>query len=437
VPGRDGSIARHPWRRLLRSAFLRPTAGLLAGPLLVALALAIDAQTTIAERGSLMVATGNARPFLGSILAGSFTVAAMVFWVRGMLVQLAAGGLPARVLRPHMDDAFLRNSLALILATFGYGAVLLLRLPADPAQPAPFVAMSGAFLLGTAALMAVVVTIVNSVQTTDESNLLSSLTHEAVAAVRRRYPEVGASRQDDPASDDDQQHTIGAPASGWVDDIDADRLMPALPAGCHLRVYARSGSFVAEGSTLATYCGGGGGEVVQAVRAAVTIGSRRDPIADVEYAVGRLMDVAMDQLGSDAAGRTGGHEALMHLALVLSELAARGEQDHVVRDGDRSIEWVSRLSREDLVEEVFSPLHQSGKITPTVAVTLLRGLGLAKRSVRDGDPLGPFLEREARRILDALPDGWSEDRPVSPVRIAREEELVTAAPARPRAAHRR
>ena len=413
--------------RVRDSPFARPVVGLVLGP-----PVAVAAMTAgVTSLGGLAVSTGNARVFLGAVVGGAITITALVFWVRGMLVQLAAGQLPPQLLRWYLDDRFLQSTIGLVLGTFSYGSVVLLSLPGQASEPVPLVAILGAFVLASAALLAVVVTITNSVRTTQESQILSRLTDRAIQTIRNRYPEVGSPRRDQavvaPGTAD--EHAVTAPASGWVNEINEEALFAGVPPGSHLCVYVRTGIFVAENTMLASLRGPGGrSSDVARMQSAFVIGGRRDPRGDVELALGQLVDVAVDLLGSDGAGRTSGHEALMHLVIVLKELFSRGEQDVLARDGDRSVEWAARLSHGDALARVFSPLRESGKVTSTVAVTLLRGLGMIAREVRAGN-LGEdrlrLLEHEARLLLAQVPgDVANVDGMADPFHVAAEEQLV-------------
>lgn len=233
------------WRtRSLR----RPAVAGVLGLLPAAATLRLDAWLPSGWLFGLQPPTAGTRAVLGAVLSSVLTVSALVFWVRGMFVQLSAGQFSSRVLRWYLADNYQQQVLDFLVGVFGYVAGVTLTLGGDPTAPAlsTVVAVS----LSLCALIVVIATITDSARATELTGVLAQIAEQTIRAVRNTHPERGTGvthRSDSSARDatrSGDRLLVRAPASGWVGLIDDARVAATLPADTTVRIRTRAGTFV-------------------------------------------------------------------------------------------------------------------------------------------------------------------------------------------------
>ncbi|HWH31748.1 MAG TPA: DUF2254 family protein [Egibacteraceae bacterium] len=321
-----------------------------------ALGLALSAAQPGAA-GPLRIDAGAARTMLGAMLGSLITVAAVLFWIRGTFVQLAAAQFSARVVQGHLSDRHERRALPFLVGAFSYAAVVLLGLPGRGAAPAT--ATLGALLVSVAAFLTVVRTIEVGLRMSQPSTLVLALARHAVTVIRARLPAGDGS---DRAADAHGPPGAGAPvcarASGWLTGVDEERLLGALPPGALLELRTAPGRLVSPGQEIARLHGGGDAEAVaDALGGALALSERR-PADDIDVALRELVDVTLQAMAPGAGDALRGYEAMDALAWVLAELLSRdvpvGRRE---RDG-RVLLRGAEPSHEVRVRAVLEPLAE-------------------------------------------------------------------------------
>lgn len=400
-------------RRLRRSPLTPAIGGALGGAVIAGAALALD---TAWEPRPEIVTVDAGQMFLSAVAGAAITVTALLFWIRGMLVQLSAGQLSNRVVRWYLEDRFLLDSIGFLIAVFSYCGLVLLAMPAQ--DPAPPIATALAFLLTLGALVNIVVAIANSVHATDAGMILHNLSSEARAAIRDTHPDDekhrGAPADAARPSPDRTQHVevaLVAPRTGWITEIDVAGLLDRMPDASTLECDVRAGSFVPEGHTMghvsisATLADSDAiGERLEALTRCVRIEPRRAAGEDVEYSLGKIVDIAVATMSPDSADRTGAYEAIRHLGLALRELFTRPlAPTHFAREHDRHVHLRAALSYEEYLRRTFGHLRDVAADLPMLGV-LVDTLGELRDVVVQGatDARLDAIDAEAGRLLDAV-----------------------------------
>ena len=403
-------------RQSTRKHPLTPAAVAAAGGLaLAAVAIAID--RALAPPPDLFTVEA-VQVFLSAVVGSTITVTALLFWIRGMLVQLAAGQLSNRVVRWYLEDHFMLGSIGYLVGVFTFTGVQLLALPSPEQGAAPPVGTALAMVLTVAALLSIVLAITNSVHATDTGMILHHLSDEARAAIRRRHPEDRTTAPREPtggnAGREPSRVMLSAIAegTGWVNEIDVQGLLDTMPEGSTLDVKVRIGSFVPEGQAMAdlsTATGanepGGLEQLGAALGRHFSVGRRRDATSDVEFSVSKLVDVALAAIAPHSAERTTAFEAIRHLGVVLRELYSRElPQTHHVREGDRQLVMRADLGYGDYLRRTFGQVREAAGGSLHALGTLLATLGDLRDELaaERRDDRHDAIDEEAARLIDVV-----------------------------------
>lgn len=361
------------WRNASRR---RPAVSGVLGMVAAVLTLRLDAAMPVGWLGWSPPAAGT-RVLLGSVVGSIITVSALVFWVRGMFVQLSAGQFSSRVLRWYLADHYQQRVLDFLVGVFGYVAVVTVSLGSDPVAPALSTLVS--VMLSLAALVLVIVTITDSARDTQLTEVMAELAAETVRAVRETHPERGhgVTRRTGGDTDIDRssRRLVHAPAAGWVGHIHGDRLAAGLPPDTTLRLWTRAGTFVLRDAVVGDVLGGDDDYDPATLTRAIHVGRTRQVANDVELGLRNLVDIALQALASGTRDATSAYEAVNHLASVVHEVLVRDlpPDVHEGSDGQRVVR-MAELSHADYVDTAFDQIRQSGAMYPAIASVLLTSL---------------------------------------------------------------
>ncbi|HEX6257660.1 MAG TPA: DUF2254 family protein [Euzebyales bacterium] len=383
----------------------RPAVSGVVGVLLAAAMLALDGVLPDGWLFGWMPPAAGARALLAAVTGSIITVSALVFWVRGMFVQLSAGQLSSRVLRWYLADRYQQQVLDFMVGMFGYTATVTLTL--DDASAAPVLTTCVGFGLSLAALVVVIVTITDSARATELTAIMAQIAEDTILAVHRTHPErgQGGARHRGAGHDDrgsGPTRAMHAPAAGWVANIDDDALVAAMPAGATVRLRTRAGSFVLRDSVIADVRGADD-EHLSALVDAIGIGRTRRVANDVELGIRNLVDVAQQALAIGTRDATSAYEAINYLATIVHEIMLRDlPADLHVGPDDRRIVRTSQLEHGDYVDVAFDQIRQSGAGYPAVATVLLNVLHmLCDALTQAGLPeRAAPVERQIQLVLD-------------------------------------
>lgn len=365
------------WRNTSRR---RPAVSGVLGMAAAVLTLRLDAAMPVGWLGWSPPAAGT-RVLLGSVVGSIITVSALVFWVRGMFVQLSAGQFSSRVLRWYLADHYQQRVLDFLVGVFGYVAVVTVSLGSDPVAPALSTLVSVA--LSLAALVLVIVTITDSARDTQLTEVMAELAAETIRAVRETHPERGHGVTQRTGGEADVETNVGrssrrlvhAPAAGWVGHIHGDRLAAELPPDTTLRLWTRAGTFVLRDAVVGDVLGGGDDYDPVSLTRAIHVARTRQVANDVELGLRNLVDIALQALVSGTRDATSAYEAINHLASVVHEVLVRDlpPDVHDGSDGQRVVR-MAELSYADYVDTAFDQIRQSGAMYPAIASVLLTTL---------------------------------------------------------------
>lgn len=402
--------------RVRSSLSLVPLISVLFAGVLASLAIAVD--SAFDENGSdlplgLTSTVDSARALLGTVAGATITFAGIAFSVSLLIIQQTANQYSPRVVRTLFRDPFNKRVMGLVVGTFTY-CLLILRSVRSPLEPGgdpviPNLSVAIAVLLGIITILAIVAFIDHSAHSMDISKILHDVESEALVQIRREWPTFDpeeSSRPADPPRPEHPSHTIRFARSGWIQQLDVDKLAECLPSGETMWVDAFLGRYAIQGTPLAVLSAvpDDPEAVDREVRAAVATGETRTMQQDVSFGLRQLADVALKALSPGINDPTTAQDAIFHSTAVLAELLQRNPPPAPSPGGD--VVLLQQPTHPDLIDLAFDEVRQAAASLPVVCVYLLESLALLDESSPAGAPdRREALHRQARLVVASCAAG--------------------------------
>jgi uncharacterized membrane protein len=381
-----------------------PTAFAIAGVALAVGALALDESLSDDVTLPLSVAStaASARSVLSTVASATMTFAGIAFSVVLLVFQMSSSEYSPRVIHGLLRDGFNKRIIGLVVGTFTYCLVTLRSVhgPVEGGADAaiPTVSVSLAVVLGVVAVLAIVGFIDHNAHRMDVSRILDDVTVSTrEAASRRWWPEPlaldttatasGAASRTGPVTGPESR-TIAAPRGGWVQQIDVEGLMRAIPPGATAALRTRPGRYAVTGSPLvevrtsAPSPGDGGddegaddrNDLDRVVADTVVVGPSRTITQDPAYGLRQIVDVALRALSPGVNDPTTAQDALFHLADALHALLEVEPPPRSFEGDDGRRVVLRHRSDAELVELAFGELCGAAASQPAVVGYLLAAI---------------------------------------------------------------
>jgi uncharacterized membrane protein len=366
-------------------------------------ALALDENLSDDVSLPLSVAStaASARSVLSTVASATMTFAGIAFSVVLLVFQMSSSEYSPRVIHGLLRDGFNKKIIGLVVGTFTYCLVTLRSVhgPVEGGADAaiPTVSVSLAVVLGVVAVLAIVGFIDHNAHRMDVSRILDDATVSTREAAGRRWwpaplaldPSTtsGAASATGPVAAT-QTRTVSAPRGGWVQQIDVEGLMRAIPPGATATLRTRPGRYAVTGSPLVevhttTPSPGDGDDdegaearddLDRAVADAVVVGPSRTITQDPAYGLRQIVDVALRALSPGVNDPTTAQDAIFHLADALHALleVEPPPRSFAGDDGRRVV--LRHRSDAELVELAFGELGAASAPQPAVVGYLLAAI---------------------------------------------------------------
>lgn len=411
--------------RLRSSLFFVPMLCVLGGILIGEAMLLLDTRVTgISPR--LTATVESARTVLTTVAGATLTFAGIAFSVSLLLISLASSQYSPRVVHGMFRDPFNKRVMGFVIGTFTYCLVVLRAVRGSLAETGeaivPSVSILLAVVLGIASVLSIVAFINHAAHSMDVSKILHRVTDEVLSQARTAWPEPVS----DPSSEEPEVEPQGLPHGaevvrisqhGWIQNVDYDQLMAALPPGSRARLEVFAGQYAIQNTPLCHIFppprDPAGTD--DAVRAAVMVGETRTLQQDVAYGVRQLADVALKAVSPGINDPTTAHDAISHLGTVLSDLLRREPPAQRLSDPDgRELLIPHATTHQQLVELAFDEIRIASATQPTVLIYLLDVLHQVEQSLADlaRSSTVRSLRRQAEliRAMNEDADGLESDR---------------------------
>jgi uncharacterized membrane protein len=313
-----------------------------------------------------------------------------------------------RVVHSLFRDNFNKRVIGMVVGTFTYCLVVLRSvhgaLESGPGSVVPTLSVTVAVVFGVTVVLAIVGFIDHNAHRMDVSEILQTVTDETRERVMEAWSEPDEDRPEiEPPPSGEPSTVVLSDTDGWVQQLDASRLLAALPEGATMVMEVNPGLYTVRGTPLGRIWPpvDDADALAEEVRAAVVTGPSRTLTQDPDYGLRQMVDVGLRALSPGVNDPTTAQDAVFHVAATLSLMLTRTPPSPE-RRGDRGQRVVLRIRKPtDLVDLAFDELRRSAAALPTVASYLLAAIDRVLSAVPDdADPtVRVALARQARLVV--------------------------------------
>lgn len=356
----------------------------------------------------------SARSVFAAIAGGLITSITLLLSIMLVAVQLASSQFSPRTLRDWLGNRTLQHAVGIVLGTAVF-CLLALRSTRDVGEDGdplvPHITVLVAVTLGVVSLVAVVRAVdqvtdslrVGSVASRVASGTVTvagSVASEDQRLRRDVAPESGALADDGTLRVPPGAAAIEATRSGWIQQIDEDALLLAVPEGATAYVAVDLGGFVPEGVPLMWVApppdedDPGRRRLVDAV----AVGDTRTMQQDVEFGIVQLTDIAVRALSPGVNDPSTAQDIIVHLGDVLLTVWEGEAPERTVRRDGRTVVR-RRVDHASLLGSAVDPIRRYGRQDPDVLMSLAAMLRMLESETERRTLPGP-LDPVRRALAD-------------------------------------
>ena len=343
----------------------------------------------------------GARAVLSTIAGSMITVAGVTFSITIVALTLASQQFGPRLLRSFLRDLGNQVVLGTFVSTFLY-CLLVLRTVrgSDDAEFVPHIAVTVGVALAMLSLGVLIFFIHHVATSIQASRIIANVAEDLSGAIERLFPETlgieaapPAERTHvsaDPRGEVRGARPVSAGTTGYVQAIDADKLMSA--ARRHdvvVRVRTRPGSFVRKEGVLLTVVPPPGQDppAGKPFHDAFIIGRDRTGTQDVTFFVDQLVELAVRALSPGINDPGTARLCIDRLEQALCHVAGRHIPSAERYDTEGRVRVVAcPVTFQEVVESAFDEIARYGRSSVAVTCRLLEALRTVGSCVqREGD----------------------------------------------------
>ena len=367
--------------------------------------LMIDRELSSGELPEFLTTTvPSSRAVLAAIAGGLIAAITLLMSITLVAVQLASSQFSPRSLRSWLGNSVLQHTIGLSLGTTFFCLLGLrsARSLEGSLEIVPHTTVLVGLVLGLTSLVFVVRSVdhvTHSLQVSSVAQRLTSETIDVITTAAAHRNMAKPIRSALPAPDDAEVERAGIPAdavaieagrSGWIQQIDSDLLMEALPEDSVGRVVPVLGGFVLAHSPLLWLSPPPSDDdrCWNELRQAFAIGESRTMQQDVGFGLTQLTDIAVRALSPGVNDPRTAMDLMVHIGDVLRVLWENEMDEPVRRDGSKTL--VRREPKyDDFLRIAVDPVRRYATDEPDVMISILRTLDYLLDEVERRNLPGP------------------------------------------------
>jgi uncharacterized membrane protein len=367
----------------------------------------------------------SARSVFSAMAGGLITSITLLLSMMLVAVQLASSQFSPRTLRDWLGNRTLQHAIGIVLGTTVF-CLLALRSTRDFADDnspiVPHVTVLVAVALGVISLVAVVRAVDHLTHSVRVGSVAERVAAETIGVLERsdsipagQTPELLPSSEPTHLGDRLEIPVGAAPLetarSGWIQQIDEQAILDALPDDSTGYVAVSIGGFVPANAPLIWIDGTSELEesTTTRLRDSFAVGDGRTLQQDVEFGLVQLTDIAVRALSPGVNDPTTASDILVHIGNVMLAIWERDIPPTRRDDGGRSV-VVVRPSHAAYLERSIGPIRRYGAQDPEVMTSIVHTLGLVRSEVvrrQLPGPVGPLDEAIGSTARNADTERWS------------------------------
>jgi uncharacterized membrane protein len=369
------------------------------------------------------------RLILSTIAGATITVAAIVFSMTAVAVQLASSQYSPRVVGGLFQSPLQRWVIGVVMGTFTFSLTALgLGSGADADGLGHPLTVTVALILAVTSMLLIVAFIDRTTRSITVSEIIRRIAERAMAAtaLASHSSASGAAVGDEPGlsvpepPSGEGSADLVAASGGWVVRLDAADLGARLPPGTTVRLAERVGSYVSPGDVIATVwpAEAASEATEQMVRRSLVLGRFRDPERDAAFAIRLLVDIALRALSPGVNDPTTAIDVLQHLRGPMRQVLFERPSPRVFSlPGNRKVVVPETLSHSNHVRGAFSEIRLAARDQPEVIRTLLEVLADLTNQLVDADlsSRADPLRLQARLAVEGARSGTLGPEDLEPI----------------------
>ena len=339
----------------------------------------------------------SARSILSTIATSMMTVTSIAFSITVVALTLASSQFGPRLIRNFMSDKGTQFTLGAFVSIYIYCILVLQATQSTDSQSfipgaSVFFAVALAFF-GVAILIYFIHHVAQAIQA---DNVVDRVYCELQNNINRLFPdddEPSAGKAHTLEADDfSVQKQILAPQDGYLQALDADGLCKfARQNDVKIVVLRMAGDFVIKHSPImyVHYKSGQSNNhelpfEISECLSFITIGAKRTPIQDPEFAIHQLVEVAVRALSPGINDPYTAMTCVDKLSAILCQLTHRPFPPHLHYDDKHCVRLETKqITFDCLAESAFNQIRQYGQSSVAVTIRLIESLANIARASQD------------------------------------------------------
>ena len=395
-----------------RTDSIRDSLFLVPAGLIVALAVAsqfarnLDGVLADADTPWLLATTtDSARAILTTVATATVTVAAIVFSMTSVVVQLATSQFSPRVTQDFLRDRYQQVTIGITIGTFVYALLVLGSVREGDTERAYHFSVTAGVMLAVISMLAIVSFIDRVMRSMRVDTIVHSLASDTESAFRRLPKStVHEEGTEHPLPDSDSTE-LHVTQPGWIRSIDLEEMLAALPGNTSVRLDVRTGDFAAKQGAVGKVWPAVDEKTAGAVVKAIRLGRTRTVQDDPAYGIRQMVDVALRALSPSLNDPTTAADVVRQMTGPLKTLLLGEVPGRVVGDERGNRVYMPRaFTFSDYVHGAFSEIRLHAPGQPYVLAALVETLGSLSSSVdaADLDGRSKALLRESANTIEAI-----------------------------------
>ncbi len=358
---------------------------------------------------------GAGRTLLATVAGAIITVAAIVFSLGAVTVQLAASQYSPRVVQGFLRDRFQQVVVGIVMGTFAFSITGLATIGSRGVDQvkSDWVSTVGVVLgvLSAIVIVAHIDRVTRRVRIDDTIRRIADETRHALEQASEPPSEADATESWQIAPDT-RSEVIRSDERGYVQEIDVGAILDGLPSGGIGRLDVWIGSYVYEGRRLLTVWTDESAEDGHIdLREQIAVGDTRSIAGDPAHGIQQLVDIALRALSPGVNDPATAVDVVRSLAPCVRAAFMAGAGSSVFTgSANRRLVAPHRLSPAGYVRMAFEPIVQFSDDQPLVLAAvadivraLIDDLADDGHEVSSLEGIASAVEKEAGEVAEPAP----------------------------------
>lgn len=364
----------------------------------------------------------GARSVLGAVAGSMISVAATVFSITTVALQLAASNFGPRLLRNFMQDTGNQVVLGTFISTFIYCLLILRTIHGSGdgySEFVPQISVTCGIFLAIISIGVLIYFIDHASTIIQASHIIENVSDDLDKAIDRLFPQkigrsipFGEEIAEIPEDFDLVASPVKVNKNGYIQAIDDQELLTiARRNNLLLRVESRPGKFIVKDSNLVMVFPGKfvNKKLTKEINDCFILGKERSEQQDIEFPIDQLVEIALRALSPGINDPFTAIRCVDRLGAGLSRLAQKDFPSPYRYDEDDKLRAIAfGVTFEGLVDSAFNGIRQYARSDTSVTIRLLEAI--ANIATYTNNPkYQVVLQRHAEMILRGSQDGLPEE----------------------------